>query len=123
MSIEITNDKDVIDTRNIVERIEDLKEDEDRSSDDDAELNRLRTLLVELAEHFGDAEVFGGIALVHDDYFTEYAREYAADSDILGGKENWDWPYNHIDWDAAADELRQDYSAIDFDGVRYWGRD
>lgn len=29
---------------------------------------------------------------------------------------------NHIDWDGVADELKADYTSIDYDGVTYWVR-
>jgi len=32
------------------------------------------------------------------------------------------WPFSYIDWEAAADALRQDYLMVDFDGVNYWIR-
>lgn len=33
-----------------------------------------------------------------------------------------EWPLRHIDWDAAAEELKQDYTSVEFDGVTYWIR-
>ena len=49
-----------------------------------------------------------------------YARQLAEDI----GAVNPDalWPYNYIDWEAAADDLKQDYASIEFDGVTYWMR-
>jgi hypothetical protein len=64
------------------------------------------------------------------DRFTEYAEQLADDigafhvpADPYGGTKARDvresWPLRHIDWKAAADELRQDYSEFDFDGRTY----
>lgn len=30
------------------------------------------------------------------------------------------WPYNCIDWEKAANELKQDYSTVDFEGETYY---
>ena len=32
------------------------------------------------------------------------------------------WPYRCIDWQQVADELRQDYTSVSFDGITYWVR-
>ena len=32
---------------------------------------------------------------------------------------NAKWPYTCVDWERAADELRQDYSSTEFDGKTY----
>jgi len=32
------------------------------------------------------------------------------------------WPLNHIDWEAAAEELRQDYTTFTCDGMTYLAR-
>lgn len=61
-----------------------------------------------------------GIALINESYFTDYAQELA--SDIGAVDLNASWPLNHIDWDAAADSLRDDYVEADLDGVTFWFR-
>lgn len=59
-----------------------------------------------------------GLTLVRDSDFTEYARDYAHDLDLLSGRETW--PHNCIDWEAAAEELQMDYTSVELDGVTYW---
>ncbi len=61
-----------------------------------------------------------GEALIRDSYFTEYAQELA--DDIGAINRDAQWPCCHIDWDAAAEALKMDYSTIDFDGVEYYIR-
>jgi antirestriction protein len=61
-----------------------------------------------------------GETLIRDSYFEDYARELAEDCGML--KDNESWPYTCIDWEKAARELQYDYSAVDFDGVTYWIR-
>ena len=48
---------------------------------------------------------------IHVDYFEEYARELA--EDIGAVQADADWPLRHIDWAAAAEELKADYSEFD----------
>jgi len=61
-----------------------------------------------------------GETLIRDSYFQDYAMQLAEEIGAIG--ENLDWPACHIDWDAAADALKQDYTRVDFDGVDYWIR-
>lgn len=60
------------------------------------------------------------VTLVRDSYFEDYAQELAEELDLV--KRDVHWPYNCIDWEQAARELKQDYSSADFDGVTYWYR-
>lgn len=88
-----------------------------------AEHKKLCLLLDELKDYRGDEQWRGGwspIALVADSYFEDYARELADDYGMV--KRGAKWPNNHIDWAAAADELKGDYSPVDFDGVTFWYR-
>lgn len=58
--------------------------------------------------------------LISESYFKEYAQELA--EDIGAVNRNADWPNNCIDWDAAAEQLKMDYTEVDFDGKAYWIR-
>lgn len=59
-----------------------------------------------------------GAQLIRDDKFAEHAEETARDIyDIKSG-----WPFDYIDWDAAAEALQQDYTCIRFMGEDYWVR-
>lgn len=55
--------------------------------------------------------------LIADDYFKEYAQELA--DDIGAVDKDLGWPGSFIDWDAAADALRQDYTSVTYDGDDY----
>lgn len=111
----ITNTQDIIDSRDIIERIDRLERDEDRDEDEDAELEALHALAEQGADYCGMAKHF-----IHDAYFVTYAQDFA--DDIGAINRDAAWPLSHIDWDAAADDLRQDYTALDFDGATYWAR-
>jgi antirestriction protein len=117
----ISNMDDVIDSRDIIERIDELVElskGEDWTVEDNDELTALQALAAQGADYAPDWEY--GETLIRDSYFKEYAQELA--DDIGAIDRDAKWPTNCIDWDQAARELRMDYTAIDFDGVTYWVR-
>ena len=132
-----------IDVRDIIERVEDLRGERDSAAmehvdaceeagtegtwdggeakwaednpDDARELAILEDFLSDLKGYGGDEQWEGDwypVTLVNSDYFTEYAQELAEEIAEPGMREAA-WPYRHIDWEAAADELQQDYSCVD----------
>lgn len=145
-----TNSDDIIDSRAVIERLGELQDERDalqeaveaaaetvQDSDDahpsnaaldDAhealeywetdnldEFNALRAL-----DSDGSAPDWKhGVTLIRDSYFEEYAREQASEFDALHCPV---WPFTCIDWEKAADELKQDYTSVEFDGVTYWVR-
>jgi hypothetical protein len=143
MPTPITNTQDVIDSRDVIERIAELEGEASRRYDDEhpegiswgeiadsqaegygleeeelAELFALRALAVQGADYCADWEY--GEALIHDAYFVTYAQELA--DDIGAIKSDAGWPLTYIDWVSAADALKMDYTALDFDGATYWAR-
>jgi uncharacterized protein (UPF0335 family) len=91
---------------------------EDWNGSCDAEELKALKALAEEAESSPDWN--HGETLIRDTYFEDYARELAEDIGAIS--RDMDWPCNCIDWEEAADELKQDYSSVDFDGVDYWIR-
>ncbi len=89
-------------------------------SDEATELKALKSL-AEQAEGYAD-DWRHGAALVRESYFKEYAQQFADDIGAVDRDRTMNWPYTCIDWDAAADELRMDYTSVEFDGVTYWVR-
>lgn len=126
----IDNSADVIDSREIIDRIEYLGEKkteheseqgltwEQASPYEATELKALTALASEASQCAADWEY--GEALIRDSYFKEYAQELAEDCGLIPAK--LEWPCRCIDWDQAAHELQMDYSAVEFDGVTYWIR-
>ena len=114
----IDNADDLIDSRDVIERIRELSDDEYRDAEDNKELSALTAL----AEEGADAteEWPHGAALIRDSYFRDYAQELAEDCCEMPNSSQW--PLYCIDWDMAARDLRMDYSSVDFDGVTYWTR-
>jgi hypothetical protein len=120
MTNPIENSADIIDSRDIIARIEDLESLMGPDMDDDEahELEALKALAAEAEPYCPDWTY--GEALIRDSYFEEYAEQLADDLGIMDPKATW--PLNCIDWAAAAEQLKQDYTAVDFDGVTYWVR-
>jgi len=61
-----------------------------------------------------------GEALIRGTHFTSYAEELAEDTGAINSEARW--PLTHIDWEAAANQVKTDYMSIDFDGTEYWMR-
>lgn len=116
-SDEITNSQDIIDSRDIIDRIDYLESEENRTEEEEAELKALQALA---EEGEGSPDWKHGETLIRDSYFEEYAEELANDIGAVNSKASW--PNNCIDWEKAADELKQDYFSVDFDGIDYWIR-
>ena len=136
----------IIDSRDFDELIEDLEaelstygeglyevflheeEDEDtlhdRYGDDVTHIGALVTELSDLNDFRNELQDCCdwryGEALIHQDARLEYAQQL---SDDINGKSDMHWPFTHIDWKAAAEELfRHDYTSAMIDGHTYYVR-
>lgn len=94
-----------------------LRDDEDHEFQD-YEQKELDALL-ELESEIGSLEecARNGVYFIDEDYFEDYAKELAYDIGAISN--DLEWPCTHIDWDAAADELRMEFTEVDFDGQTY----
>jgi hypothetical protein len=120
---EITNSQDIIDSRDVIARIAEL---EDRVFNpimvaDEYEKSELGALLELQEEAEGYSDWKDGATLIRDSYFEQYAEEFAEDIGAID-PDTSTWPSNHIDWEAAANELKGEYTGVTFDGVEYWVR-
>ena len=113
---EITNSADVIDSRDVIDRIACLEDTEDEG--ERAELAALKALDEEASGYAEDWQ--HGATLIRDSYFETYAREMADDIGAINDED--EWPCTCIDWERAARELQRDYMSVEFDGVTYWVR-
>jgi len=123
MRNEISNSDDIIDSRDVISRIDELEEQRDNEAqglneDEEAELAALQSLAEEAEGYCADWGY--GETLIRDSYFAEYAEQLADDVGAIDRDASW--PICHIDWEAAAESLKMDYTAVDFDGVTYWVR-
>lgn len=114
----ISNSDDVIDSRDVIARIDELQDTEGRDEDEQSELDALLALQEEAEGYCQDWKY--GAGLVRDTYFKEYAQELAEDTGMIPA--GLSWPCTCIDWDQAARELQMDYTSVSFDGVDYWVR-
>lgn len=151
MSREFDNTTDVIDSRYVIDRIEELYDElHDEYSDYVLECeeekidggsfedwldleDHLRDekdeylSLVKLAKQGEDSPDWSyGETLIHEDYFTKYIEDLIDDCyEMPKEMRSGEWPWRHItiDYEAAAEEAKQDYFSVNFDGETYWIRE
>jgi len=136
-----SNTDDVIDSRDIIARIEELEGERDDYNDsaaleveehpdrapalqwareypdDAAELAALSALAEEAEGYAADWKY--GETLIRDSYFRDYTEEMLEDCGYIP-KDLPGWIV--LDMDATAENVKVDYTAVDFDGVTYWVR-
>lgn len=125
--LNVNGSDDVIDVRDIIERVEELRlESHNPEADPElvGELKELEKFLSEIAGNGGDLnweDNWYPVTLIKDSYFEEYAQELA--SDLYGPEiSNAHWPFNQIDWSKAAEALQDDYTTEDLENETYWMR-
>lgn len=134
MTINISSTHDVIDSRDVIARIEELETERDEfehdedgnrtesdwteaNPDEAAELKALKELADDASSYAGDWNY--GATLIRESYFTEYCEELVKDiGDLPRGLPG----YLAIDWEATAENLKVDYTSVEFDGVTYYVR-
>ena len=125
MPTTIDNTADVIDSRDIIARIEELRAQvgdttlpEEDVIANTRELADLEALAKQGEDYAADWQY--GETLIRDSYFKAYAQELAEEIGAISPSATW--PNPCIDWDQAARELRMDYTAVEFGSVTYWVR-
>ena len=125
--MEITNDMDYISSQDILERIEELEDfleetwydGEQVNTLDDWELHEL-LCLKSIVEEWGDpGSLRDGVTFINEGYWLEYVQEFVTEIGDISSDDIDRWPFSHINWDEAAEELLIDYQEVDFDGVTY----
>lgn len=125
MSNTITNEDRIIDSRDVIARVEELvaranDEDLGLSADEAAELEALDAL-AEAAHSAPDWEY--GESLIHVDYFTDYIKSLITGCypEVADALDKNIWPFRHMEmnYEEAADEAKIDYMSVYFDGVEY----
>ena len=141
----ISNTDDVIDSRDVIARIEELRDtlealreefDSNPANDgvDFANWSRNQTAMTseevdELAaleklveEASGSPDWTYGESLIRESYFTDYIEQLIDDCYEMPKELNsGEWPWRHVtvDYAAASEEAKADYIECDFDGVAY----
>ena len=85
---------------------------------DEADELRALTALADEGSNSSDDWTYGA-TLIHADYFETYAEELCKD---IGDLPQNIPDYIVIDWEATAENLKVDYTEVDFDGETYWVR-
>jgi len=98
---------------------------------DDPEDKALYDELEENSEEHPDDGVFP----IRADKFVEYAQEYADETGSFSYRItnprtfreeaidlSQEWPFNHIDWEAAAEDLRDGWFEVEYKGATYYVR-
>jgi hypothetical protein len=111
---DISNSDNVIDTREIIERISEI---------DNADCHDPELAAGEGCDSVDDCPTCYGEA--GEELAALRGIENAGITDFDSGAtliRDLSWPASYIDWDAAADALRMDYTSVDYAGVTYWVR-
>lgn len=118
MATRFINDA-IIDSRDINDAVEDLESrlEHGELASDNEELKTLRAVVAEGRDLLEDWD--HGVILVKEEDFVNHAQELH--EDINGGTVET-WPFNFIDWKAAAEALKSDYSVLEFEGTTYYAR-
>ena len=98
---QITNSDDVIDSRDVIARIDELDElasEQELSVEEADEYVALKELAGEGSDYSPDWQY--GSTLIRDSYFKEYAMQLAEDIGAIDSSATW--PNTCIDWDQAA---------------------
>lgn len=126
---------DVIDSRDVIERIEELQGERETACDEpghgydcarrqewdeDEDGQELKKLLALQDEASSSPDWQHGEALIADGYFEEYAQELAEDIGAI--QKGATWPNDCIDWEEAASRLKQDYYSVTYGETEYWIR-
>ena len=129
--------EDTLDSREIMERIEELEEacsayddngnlvagDIHGTEEEQEELAALKALA---SEAEGSPDWRYGEQLIRDSYFTEYTEQLIDDCypEVSKALASSDWPMRHLklDIEDAAEELKADYFTVEFNGSTYWIR-
>lgn len=137
---QITKFDSVIDSRDVIARIEELRdelldadilmENEDgkivrtdkEPGDKSEELEEYQELVKLEGEASSCADWRYGETLIRDDYFPTYIEEliddcYEMPKEMKSG--GWPWRHMKIDFEAAANEARVDYTTVEYFGTTF----
>lgn len=76
------------------------------------------TMYLEIVKQDGYVDLDDDSYLILDDFFEEYAEELAYEIGAVNREA--EWPNNHIDWQQAAEDLKQDFTSLKIGPYDYW---
>ncbi len=132
--VDVSNGDDLIYSRDVITRLEEMSDEldgceenkdgklVDADGEDMSEEKENYETLKKFAQEFEDyaPDYHYGESAISESYFITYAQQMAEEIGTIPS--DAPWPCYHIDWEAAAESLKQDYTEIDFDGQAYWVR-
>lgn len=74
-----------------------------------------------VAEALNDAMGYYGPTLLSESYFPDYVKEFVSDCGYIPS-ELPEFIANNIDWDGVADDMKQDFTSVTFDGEDWYIR-
>lgn len=135
---------DIINSRDINSRYEDLKGEYDalvealEEAQDPKDIQESQEALDDFNSSFDKDEMdtlaevisegektngwWRGVTLINENYFTTYTKDLIDDTQEEPEElDSTDWPWNHLsmDYDGAAEELKQDYYELEVSGHTY----
>jgi len=119
----ITGYEDYLDSRDMQERLDFLSgfNDEELSEKEKEEYNELYRLRQYMIDDYGEESWNWGYSFIRDDFFPDYAQEFAEEIGAIDEKQYW--LTCHIDWEGVARDMRQDYWDVEIFGNTYWTRE
>lgn len=115
--MQINNYLDVIDSRDIIDRIKELQATRDDNSDDENEELEYLLKIEKECKDYSDWKY--GETLIRESYWEEYVEEMITDLGYISRDFPW---WIEIDWTKTADNVAQDYTTVDFNEVNYYIR-
>lgn len=113
--------EDLIDT--LTDERDDLEDQDADDDDNDGEIEVLNEQIKMLKEFLEELQANSSDwrheTVIADDHFVAYAQDIA---DELSDADFMQWPFDCIDWEKAADRLKEDYNSADLDGEEFWIR-
>lgn len=113
---------DIIDTRDLQDRLEEIEYDletldlsADERNDLMVELKAIQEVKAEV-EGYASEDWEHGIQLIAEADFIEYCQDLLEDCGEIPPNLP---PYIAIDWETTADNLRADYSEVEYEGAIY----
>jgi hypothetical protein len=95
---------------------------EKQFTEEAVELHELTQFRDEVLGYSGESRL-RDVTLIADDYFVAYTQDYADQvGAIPTSRDGVRWPLMHIDWEAAAEDLKSDYSEVELLGHSFWYR-
>ena len=74
------------------------------------------TALREENKSYVDEDYFTSVTLINANHFEAYTRDLVyEDHDNLNS-----WPFKHIDWELAAEEMAEDYNTLEVEGNTFY---